>query len=109
MVTFDFKRGKHVSYLTAPYSLLVEAFGHDGTSGATGDLKVAAMWELFLDDSHTDYVEIYDYKINNLYDPDGLPLEEITNWNVQGTDAGIEYLLTLLTIWTDDNYDPFEV
>jgi len=84
---YAFTRGRfNVHYLTAPYALLVKAFGNDGTVSPRDTYKVTAQW-----DSHpgTPGWEVYDYK-------SGLQRHEVTEWHVQGTPEGIEAMLELL-------------
>lgn len=80
---YSFNRGRfNVHYLTAPYELLVLAFGDDGTTSPRDEDKVTAQWD------GGDW-EVYDYRT-------GGPRESVTEWHVQGTDEGIGNLLATL-------------
>lgn len=88
---YEFIRGRfNVHYLTAPYELLVKAFGNDGTVAGRDEYKQMCQWDL------DGGVEVYDYKVGKCYDSDGMERREITEWHVQGTDAGIEDMLEAL-------------
>lgn len=91
---YTFEQSRHnVHYLTAPYALLVKAFGNDGIN-ARDDYKQMCQWDLATD--HGD-VEVYDYKIGTCYDPaDGLEREQITSWHVQGDPQAIIEMLKKL-------------
>lgn len=82
---YQFTRGRfNVHYLNAPYGLLVEAFGHDGDTLRDGE-KVLAQWE-------GPGWEVYDYR-SAVQDP-----EDVTEWHVQGSVAGIAAMLELLEV-----------
>lgn len=91
--TFD-PGGFGVHTLTAPYALLVEAFGDNGLTTLRDDYKSMAQWDL--DVPKGEDVEIYDYKVGKCYAPDGADLKDITTWHVQGTENGIAHMLRLL-------------
>lgn len=83
-----FERGpRNVHTLTAPYSLLVERLGDDGLTAPRDEYKSKATWVV---GSGDDYAEVYDYRSN-------LKLPYITEWHVQGTEAGIERMLAILS------------
>lgn len=90
---FTFNRGRfNVHHLTAPYALLVAAFGNDGDN-LRDDYKSMAQWDLRTPDGD---VEVYDYKVGKCYDSDGLEREQITEWHVQGPDAALDRLVRML-------------
>lgn len=79
-MSYAFTRGRfNVHYLTAPYELIAKALGDDGLTAPRDEDKVNAQWDL-------PEAEVYDYR-------SGLPKEDVTEWHVQGSDAGIQYLL----------------
>jgi hypothetical protein len=87
MSDYEFTRGRfNVHYLTAPYDLLVKAFGDDGTVVGRDEWKSMCQWDL-------DGAEVYDYKVGKCYDSDGLEREQITEWHVQGSDEAIDQML----------------
>jgi hypothetical protein len=89
---YSFKHGSvNVHYLTAPYELLVKAFGDDGTTAPRDNYKSMCQWYPVPD------VEVYDYKVGRCYTNNGLEPEQITTWNVQGETEAIESMLALLT------------
>lgn len=92
---FRFTEGRaNVHRLTAPYDLLVQAFGNDGTVSPRDDYKCMAQWDV--PTPHGE-VEVYDYKVGKCYDADGLERHEITTWHVQGEQDAIGHMLSLLT------------
>jgi len=90
----DFQYGNHnVHLLTATYQELVNAFG-DGTIDPRDDYKQMAQWNVQTSEG---LVDLYDYKVGKCYDPaDGLDLENITEWHVQGKKEAIEEMLQML-------------
>jgi hypothetical protein len=96
MSEYTFTKGRHnVHQLIAPYSLLVKAFGREGTVDPRDDYKQMAQWLLTSTPDGTE-VEVYDYKVGKCYNPNGLERVDITDWHVQGSDVGIQYMLDLL-------------
>jgi hypothetical protein len=88
---FTYTTSNHnVSYLTAPYALLVKAFNDDGTTAPRDDYKSMAQWDV---KTPHGTVEVYDYKVGKCYDSDGLEREQITEWHVQGSDEAIDQML----------------
>lgn len=90
--------GPHgVDTLTAPYALLVEAFGNDGIN-PRDDYKSMCQWDNRAEDYSPDRSwEVYDYKVGVCYDrEDGLRREQITEWHVQAGKTGLEVLRTML-------------
>jgi hypothetical protein len=92
---YDYTEGpSNVNYLTAPYDLLVKAFGNDGDSPTRDDYKSEAEWIVATPRGD---VEIYDYKVGKCYNgPDGLDRKEITDWHVQGDAGAIAHVLAML-------------
>lgn len=92
---YVFKEGFQVHHLTAPYELLVSAFGNDGSVSPRDECKSMAEWDI-----STTYgvVEVYDYKVGTCYDSDGLPLEKITEWHVKGEPKAVTVMLSLLDL-----------
>jgi hypothetical protein len=92
-MTYKLAFGRYWNTLEAPYSLLVRAFGNDGTVTPRDDYKQMCQWDV-----PTPYgtVEVYDYKVGRCYAPDGLEREQITLWDVDGTQQAIEYVRSLL-------------
>jgi hypothetical protein len=87
---FTFTPGRFgVDTLTAPYGLLVKAFGNDGDNNRD-DCKSMAQW---VEDGDDGGFEVYDYKVGKCYDPDGLERRDITTWHVQSYGNGIDKLL----------------
>lgn len=83
-----------VDSLTAPYALLVEAFGNDGDN-PRDTYKSEAQWDQDRDGEA--FWEVYDYKQGKSYNgPDGLDREQITRWHVQTTLQGKLVLVELL-------------
>lgn len=94
--TLDFGGIFNVYYLTAPYALLVEAFGNDGTVSVRDAYKSEAQWDSRAT-SGDPFWEVYDYKPGKSYNgSDGLDLEQITTWNVQADEEGKLVLLAKL-------------
>lgn len=92
---FRFTEGRtNVHHLTAPYDLLVQAFGNDGTVVPRDIYKSMAEWDLLTPHGE---VEVYDYKIGTCYNPHGPERHEITTWSVQGEPDAIGHMLSLLT------------
>jgi hypothetical protein len=92
---FTYTTSNHnVSYLTAPYALLVKAFNDDGTTAPRDDYKSMAQWDV---KTPHGTVEVYDYKVGKCYYDDpadgGLERHEITDWHVQGDDKAITYMI----------------
>lgn len=90
--------GPHgVDTLTAPYALLVEAFGNDGVN-PRDDYKSMCQWDNRAEGYSPDRSwEVYDYKVGVCYDfEDGLRREQITTWHVQAGKTGLEVLRTML-------------
>jgi hypothetical protein len=100
MINYELTSETHgIAYLTAPYALLVEAFGNDGIN-PRDMYKSMCQWE-----SNPDSVdaglgwEVYDYKEGVCYWPKGeggLEREEITVWHVQADAKGRAELIELL-------------
>lgn len=95
MTNFRIHKGAYnVHYLSAPYSLLVKAFGNDGIN-PRDDYKQMCQWDITA--PNNTHAEVYDYKVGKCYDPyAGLERKQITDWHVQGDDDAIRYLVTLL-------------
>jgi hypothetical protein len=94
---YELLAGTHgIDQLTAPYTLLVEAFGNDGDN-PRDDHKSMAQW---VDDAVG--WEVYDYKVGKCYEgPSGLARQDITNWHVQATATGFAELRDLLDAAVD--------
>jgi hypothetical protein len=91
---YAFTRGSlNVHYLTAPYDLLVAAFGNDGTVSPRDEDRSMASWDVDTPDGE---VEVYDYRVGKCEHPDGLERHEITEWHVQGGEEEIAHMLSLL-------------
>lgn len=83
-----------IHHIDAPYEVLVQAFGDDGTISPRDDSKSMAEWDV---ETPFGEVEVYDYKIGKCYDADdGLEREDITDWHVNGSTEGIHYVLDLV-------------
>jgi hypothetical protein len=96
MEKFSYGTGKfNVSYLTAPYSLLVKALGNDGTVAERDEYKCEAQWDVATPHG---IVEVYDYKIGKCYNGKrGLARHEITDWHVQGDAEAIKDMIAILS------------
>ena len=93
-MNYTFERGRfNVHYLTAPYTLLVQAFGNDGDN-PRDTYKCMAQWDLTTPHGP---VEVYDYKVGTCYEGEsGLERHEITVWHVQGSDLAIDHMLGMI-------------
>jgi hypothetical protein len=98
MINYKLTSETHgIAYLTAPYALLVEAFGNDGQQEPRDEYKQMCQWSA--DRGGDTFWEVYDYKEGVCYYPKsegGLEREEITVWHVQATEKGREALIELL-------------
>lgn len=91
----DLGFGGNVFHLHAPYALLVEAFGNDGTVEPRDDYKQMCQWSADRDSDA--FWEVYDYKVGTCYDrEDGLAREQITEWHVQYGKTGRAIMIGLL-------------
>lgn len=94
MTNFRIHKGAYnVHYLSAPYSLLVKAFGNDGIN-PRDDYKQMCQWDITA--PNNTHAEVYDYKVGKCYDPSGLERHEIRDWHVQGEPKAIEHMLALV-------------
>jgi hypothetical protein len=96
MAPYDFtytQGSTNVNYLEAPYALLVQAFGDDGTVSPRDESKCMCTWDV---ETKHGAVDVYDYKIGKSYDPDGLDRAQITDWHVQGEPEAIREMLAML-------------